>query len=150
MARSVSYPSGAAAVTFGQIDLDDEFDWADEVADFRWQVRHLWPSAYATDHWLGREDRVVAANRHAYFGLSEYCGLVSYWLVPRDDTGHPELSAAWCLQVAPRFVKEFGTLSKVGTFSNGGGVYERKDGAPVGPDQFEDKPYVIGGLLTDG
>ena len=65
------------------------------------------------------------ANRHAWVGVSEYCGLVAFWIVAKDDTGHEALSERWVAQVADRFTSTFSTLNRLGTFSNGEGVFER-------------------------
>lgn len=154
MGRSVSYPSNAAAVTFGTFDGEDEYDWLDLVDEFRMSLRHLFPSASREDEWLGREDHAVAGNGHALFGLSEYGGLVSYWMVPREDTygDISPLSQAWCDRAAAKFEAAFGEMVKVGTFSNGGGVYGPKPGAGAPADNLDTNTghLVINGLLTDG
>lgn len=127
MARSVSYPRGAL-VAFSYLDEEmDYFDFQDFLESEREYVSSLWPSLHAADHWRGHEDHVLAANSLVEFGISEYCGLVAYWLVPREDL-EPSLEAfaqRWIDQVSPRFLKTFGTLRKLGTFSNGEAVFER-------------------------
>ncbi len=123
MGRSVSYATGSQVVTFRDIDGDDDdFDYL--VDDFRDQLRYLFPSVVAVDEWIGREDHVLAENKLARFGISEYCGLVSYWIVPVDSDLEP-LAKRWIDSIADKFVKTFGELSKVGSFSNGEGVYQR-------------------------
>lgn len=128
MGRSVSYPRGAL-VAFTHIDDEmDYLDWQDMLDSERDYVQSLWPSFEPADHWRGREDHVIARNRLVEFGMSEYCGLVAYWLVPRDDlesAGLEALAETWIARVAPRFLKTFGTLRKIGTFSNGEAVFER-------------------------
>lgn len=127
MGRSVSYPSGAL-VAFTHIEDDmDYHDFQDMLESEREYAISLWPSLYEADHWRGREDHVIATNSLVEFGISEYCGLVAYWLVPREDL-EPSLEAfaqRWIDQVAPRFLRTFGTLRKIGTFSNGEAVFER-------------------------
>lgn len=152
MGRSVSYPTHATAVTFEHHDFEDEFDWLDLVDDYRYALKQTFPSVISDDEWLDREDHAVASNGHAYFGLSEYGGLVAFWMVPREDShGYVSpLAEAWCASVAAKFEASFGSLRKVGSFSNGGGIYARRDGEPVGPDQFDTSPITINGLLTDG
>lgn len=151
MGRSVSYPSNTAGLSFAHVEIEDQWDWDDLVDDFRHEVGRLFPSTYADDRWLGREDHVLVSNAFAHFGLSEYCGMVAYWVVPRDDLdgSAAALAQGWCNRIAPRFEAHFGDLVKVGNFSNGGGVYARRDGKPVGPDNL-DGPVVINGMLTDG
>lgn len=150
MGRSVSYPYNAAAVTFEHLDIYDELDWEDALYDYRETLRNIFPSVTLCGRWIGREDHVVAENGHAEFGISEYGGLVSYWMVAKDDGDNPGLSEAWARNSAATFEAHTGSLRKVGSFSNGGGVYARADGAPVGPDQFDTNPITINGLLTDG
>lgn len=152
MGRSVSYPHGAV-VTFTNVEFDDhdaEFQWDDLVYDFRQHLKYLFPSVENADDWIGREDHVLAENGHAQFGMSEYCGLVSYWMVPKEDGYHMELSQRWVEQVSDKFTSNFGTLKKVGVFSNGGGIYEPINGHDPGPDQFDHNPIVINGMVTDG
>jgi hypothetical protein len=150
MGRSVSYPTGAV-VTFANVEIADEFDYDDLVYDFRQHLKFLFPSVDDTSEWLDREDHAVAENGHAWFGMSEYCGLVSYWMVAKDHMGdNPNFAEHWVNQVADKFTSNFGTLKKVGVFSNGGGIYEPINGHDPGPDQFDHNPIVINGLVTDG
>lgn len=155
MGRSVSYPPNADAVTFQHLDFDEDtdFDW-EVIQPFQDRLKRLWPSVDDDDRWLGREHHVVASNDHAFFGVSEYGGLVAYWVLPREWDGYGPDTAAlshhWCEQIADKFERAFGDLVKLGAFSNGGGIYGRRDGEPVGPDQFETNPITISGLLTDG
>lgn len=123
MGRSVSYPSGAV-VAFSSIDTEDEFEFEDAVEDFQEQVLDMFPSTHAENGWLGREDRILVANSHCHFGVSEYCGLVAYWVVPRGDAEHPELAERWFNQIARRFQRRFETLNKIGTASNGESFFQ--------------------------
>ena len=150
MGRSVSVASGAFAVAYkdcsrlGYVTEDedgkelaepyyDEFlasdDWDDFIADCTGQLKKLYPSFTACDKWLGREDHAILENSFAYFGISEYMGLVSLWLVAKegDDYGDEQagLRERWTEQVGGRFEKEFSELHKLGTFSNGEAVFER-------------------------
>jgi len=155
MGRSVSVASGAFAVVYqnckdfgyrtedeegnkiAEPELDEylaELDWEDFMENLRADAKALFPSLENCDKWLDREDHAILENRFAYFGISEYMGLVSIWLVLKNDlhdyydrrdwTG---IATKWADQVKPKFEKNFGDLRKVGTFSNGEGVYERKN-----------------------
>ena len=152
MGRSVSYPSDALVV-FAQTPRDsdwcsecssavdececheDDRNWLEGETDWDWlkedmqgRIQNLFPSFYDVDEWIGREDHVLARNSFVRFGVSEYCGLMSIWLVVRDDlesAGLEALAEQWIKAVASRFRKEFGELVKVGSFSNGEGVYRR-------------------------
>lgn len=112
----------------GKIQPDsDSYDTL--LDDFRDHLHYLFPSTVSEDKWLGDEDHVLASNRHALFGMSEYCGLVSYWIVPQEWDGYaPDttaLSLRWIDQIADKFVAAFGELSKVGTASNGESFYRQ-------------------------
>jgi hypothetical protein len=110
---------------------EDHDGWRFEqlVEDFRYQLKQMFPSVENADDWIGREDHVLAENRLARFGISEYCGLVSYWIVPKEWDGYgadPEpLAKRWIASIEDKFVKAFGELTKVGSMSNGEGVYRR-------------------------
>jgi hypothetical protein len=133
MGRSVSYPSEARVVTFRYLDIEepDDADWLWDytVSEFRRCLRAMFPSVEPADDWIGREDHVLAENRLARFGMSEYCGLVSYWIVPRGDDPQWSLATQWIDSIADKFVAAFGELTKVGSMSNGEGVYRRIDKA---------------------
>jgi hypothetical protein len=156
MGRSVSYATGSQVVTFkhlepvecehcdenNQIDgktcahcegsghvEQDEFDFDMLIDDFRDHLKYLFPSVTSCDEWIGNEDHVLAENGLARFGMSEYCGLVSYWIVPKEaDYYGPDiepLAKRWIDSIADKFVAAFGELTKVGSMSNGEGVYRQ-------------------------
>jgi hypothetical protein len=132
MARSVSTPHNAVVVAYRHYDDLDEFEWDNIVYDFRYQSQERWPSLIEIDKWLGREDHAFIENEHAIFGISEYCGLVAYWVVPHEDEYFPQhnsLHEHWCLQIADNFNKLFGDLVKLGTFSNGEAIYRKMEPA---------------------
>lgn len=95
------------------------------------KMQKLFPSMRACDKWLGREDHAVLENAFCYFGISEYSGCVSLWLADKDrDFGaSPAIVEHWKEQVKPKFQKNFGTMVKLGTFSNGESVFQRKEKA---------------------
>lgn len=111
----------------------DELDWEQQIEDFQSHLKSLFPSVEPADSWIDNEDHVLAENKLACFGMSEYCGLVSYWIVPRgrhswgDDMQTTPLAERWIASIADKFVAAFGELSKVGSMSNGEGVYRRID-----------------------
>lgn len=102
-------------------------DWDDIVEHFRASVLRHYPSTWAADKWIGRENRVVAMNAHACFGLSEYCGCIAYWVVLRKDIpmGEEGLAQGWFNQIETKFEQRFATLTRLGTFSNGEAIYQR-------------------------
>ena len=132
MGRSVSRPSNAEQVLYAHFDCEDEEDgqwfFQDAIDNMQRAMIKRYPSLSKCDEWIGygrSEDHALLENRHAYIGVSEYCGLVSIWIVPKDDK--PELAAHWCSQVKLEDAAEcFGQrLVKEGTMSNGEGVFRQ-------------------------
>lgn len=151
MGRSVSYASGSVAkvyydvsnfgATYDDAGLPDggycgdqgQWEWEDFKEGLRHDIETLWPSFKPCKEWLGNEDLAFMENRFAYIGLSEYWGLACLWLVPKDSDGYyPEdikrdnLARGWCSKITPKFLAKFGELNKLGSFSNGEAIYERK------------------------
>lgn len=148
MARSVSYAKGAKWVLYTHVEEpkpegcdygdpphqdDCQIAWDDFMGTLKDELQARFPSLTACDEWLGREDRAVLQNDHAYFGVSEYMGLVSVWAVPKQDDGWGQnmdgLHAHWtglAEAKAKDAVKAAGELLvKVATFSNGEAVFQR-------------------------
>jgi hypothetical protein len=153
MGRSVSYPRGASVVYAetptnsycascgdyageGGCDCSEEDrDWREGEVDWDWvmddhrqTLRAMFPSFWDADEWLDREDHVLARNSLVSFGVSEYCGLMSIWLVPRGDLENAGLEAfaeRWIAAVLPKFRKAFGQYEKLGSMSNGEGVFRK-------------------------
>lgn len=141
MGRSVSYPAGAQ-VAFLPLDTgeDDDFEWEYQclIDDIRDTVRQVFPSFDAIDCWRGREDRVLMRNTFADIGISTYGGIAAVWLAERSDTSyayarewgrHSALAQGWISQAAPRFDRLFGTLDRLGQFSNGEAIYQLRKAA---------------------
>jgi hypothetical protein len=151
MSRSVSYANGAFAIayrdisSFGYRDEDEEgnkienpeynevqgsFDWECWLDSLKEKAKHFFPSLTDCDKWVGREDHAILENRFCYMGVSEYCGLVSIWLVLKDNLCDYKdiqgIAENWAEQVKGKFYKNFGDLVKIGTFSNGESIYQRK------------------------
>ncbi len=113
-------------------DASDDWDWY--VEDFQREMKRAFPSMSECDEWVGREDHALLENQYAFFGVSEYCGLVSMWVQPKDPHYSENESWEarrdhWISQIGPKFYKVastcFGTaLRKMGTFSNGESVYQ--------------------------
>lgn len=166
MGRSVSYPSAAQVITFATMEstfadcecgaeVDTSFrgtcdscgreveavgdDFDELIEDFQQHLKSLFPSVEPADSWIDNEDHVLAENKLARFGMSEYCGLVSYWIVPKEYSGPKgefyyssdrfiePMSKRWIASISDKFVAAFGELTKVGSMSNGEGVYRRID-----------------------
>lgn len=135
MGRSVSRPSESFAVAYEYIDYnedDTDFQWDDYKEGVINRARKIAPSFSECDTWPGREDHAILENSFCYLGISEYCGLVAVWLLPKELEGDRDLSglqSQWLGQMEGKFHKVFGTLNKVGIFSNGEAVFSRKETA---------------------
>jgi hypothetical protein len=130
MGRSVSIPSGATVVAFDSVDTSDwdEFDaeheWEWIAEDAAGRMNEIAPSMSPDKGWAGREGMILASNAFAKFGMSSYCGLISYWLIPEEGNG---LAEAWCNKIAPKFEETFGSLNYIGSASNGEAFFNRKE-----------------------
>ena len=150
MGRSVSYADNYSAIAyvdvsdFGTCENEDgeEFDndfqaqinwdfWLENVQE---QIMGKWGSFVTCNKWLEREVHAILANDFAYITVSSYGGLASLCLVSRyeyDDVCYDEsqrmanLSKGFCGRIASRFEKMFGEYRKIGSFSNGEGVFEK-------------------------
>lgn len=151
MGRSVSHPSGSIAKSYfdvsdfganydddgNQLEGYDEYvaqiqwdDWLDYISE---QLVAKMPSLEPCEEWLGNEDKAILENRFCYVGVSEYCGLACLWLVPKDTSDYTgdyslePLQNRW-LDGAAGKVENLSELVKLGTFSNGEAIYEKKRG----------------------
>lgn len=131
MSRSVSVPRNAEVVCYQHRKFEDEFEWEDLVEDIRESCKSVWPSLEDCDEFLDREDHALLENRLVYIGVSEYCGLVAIWIVPKEDYYGNEkpLAFGWIGRISERFREMFGELVCKGRFSNGEAVFSYKDDA---------------------
>lgn len=141
MGRSVNYPSNSEFTVFmagpeledGLDDYTDEWDWFKENLSDR--LVEAFPSLSECDTWDGRECHGFLENSFGKFFLSEYCGLVSLsfklddlcdnvFYGGSDTTG---LGENWASNAYDSVVEKFkdSLYRKLGSFSNGEGVYER-------------------------
>lgn len=135
MGRSVDYLNNAVGVTYIDIseDVEDSFEWKTWLEDLNDLIKDQAKSLYKPikDLWEGRETRIILQNDHVNIGVSEYCDLVSVSMAVRDDSHAPGLSEHWAEKMWPKIEKAIieayrgNSLRKIGTFSNGEGVFER-------------------------
>lgn len=130
MSRSVSTPSGAVAIAYRDVsEFQDEFEWDFFKENIIDQLQRAFPSLAEADSWIGREDHVVLENGHCKVTISEYCGLAAISLVPETHDCYPaedNLADHWCHQVSDKFVNLLSELNKIGTFSTGEAIFERR------------------------
>lgn len=131
MGRSVSVARGSLVVMYAHVDFSEDDDyswlWEDIKGNLTYELRGKYSTLHLCDKWLGREDHAILENKHAYIGISEYCGIVSIWVTPKNESA---TSRNWCLSTEKnlgKIVSEVFSvrLKKVGTFSNGEAVFER-------------------------
>jgi hypothetical protein len=144
MGRSVSYANGSEVVIYAHIEAvyDDEDNYDEFESQYAWDcaIENLvdssleaFPSLNKCDEWLGREDHAILESNLVYVGISEYCGLVSVWVVPKDKDSDKNYfsfgvrSANIMKAKLEQIVQEsFGVrLNKVGQFSNGEAVFNK-------------------------
>jgi hypothetical protein len=78
----------------------------------------------------------MLSNSYAYFGWSEYCGLVAVWVSAKEKDWNASgawysMRDKWIASIEKKFAKAVGKscgvpLAKVGTFSNGEAVFSEK------------------------
>lgn len=103
--RFYLYPQrdGKTSSDFGQMQQDWE-DWLDNLKEV---LTCKFKSLRQCDRWLDREGHAILENGHAYIGVSEYCGMVCLWCVPKGNANigwgreHEQagLHVSWCCQV---------------------------------------------------
>ncbi len=132
MGRSVWTPSNAYELVFFQheCDAEDPFEWDDLIDNIRYTMLDKFPSFSNADHWPERESRCIMENKVMRIQISEYCGLVSLAVVPieldHDMTAVEKTLYDKLLEDAAVLIRgTWGTLRKIGTFSNGESFFER-------------------------
>lgn len=130
MGRSVDYLNNASAVIYCHIDSEDEYAFDDFFDNVKTELQDKYPSLDTCDRWDGRETRIFLESNLVEIGISEYCGLVSVSIRPNQRMGANEsLAENWISKTEAGIRKICSnysqTLRKVGTFSNGEGVFEK-------------------------
>lgn len=111
----------------------DLFEWNMFMEYLTETLQELFPSLDTCKRWDGGETQIFLENKLVEIGISEYCGLVSVSVRPseRYDGDNIEgLAINWIDKVWDKVdakLKDNGTtvIRKVGTFSNGEGVFEK-------------------------
>lgn len=129
MSRSVSYLSNANHVAYINGNyIQNEYDWNNFKENITVRLQEMFKSLEEANRWDDNETHIFLENEHAEVGISEYCGLVSVSIRHKEYDGYgydqTGLHKHWVDVVADKFLS-IGELRKVGTFSNGEGVYER-------------------------
>ncbi len=117
-------------------EQDSQLLFDDFSDDLKTLLAEAFPSLNPDEEWLGREDKALLSNSYAYFGWSEYCGLVAVWVSVKEKDWNSSsawyaMRDRWISSIEKKFAKVVGKswgvpLTKVGTFSNGESVFAQK------------------------
>jgi hypothetical protein len=137
MGRSVSYLNNSVFVLYFPFDYsenpeDDNMNWDDMIENLKYEIKAKLPSYHKTDEWDNRETRIILKNNLCNIGISEYCGLVSLSVAPKNneyDVWHESFALRHAQQIKGTLEKVLNDLglkrlSKIGTFSNGESIFE--------------------------
>jgi len=112
----------------------DNINWDDMQINLQYALSAKYKSLDTCKKWAEypyRENRIILKNRYAQISISEYCGCGAISIFVDPKTELIELAEHWISQVYPgisKIVAEYcTTLNRIGTFSNGCGVFERKE-----------------------
>jgi len=143
MGRSVNYLDNAEVVLYfpfeGGEDENGQYDefcasleWDDTVKNLQAEIIAKLPSYRECDKWDNRETKIILENNLCHIGISEYCGLVSLSVAPKNndyDIWHEQFAIRHARQIEKTLAKVLDDLSlkrlnRIGTFSNGEGVFK--------------------------
>ena len=145
MGRSVSYLNNSVFVLYfpfevednGEENFRDEFlvqmAWDDMIDSLQCAITRKLPSYYKTDKWGNRETRIILENNLCIIGISEYCGLVSLSVAPRNndyDAWHESFALRHANQIENtlrKVLEDLGltNLRKIATASNGEAFFQK-------------------------
>lgn len=138
MGRSVNYLNNAEVVLYFNTEIEDSFEWSEMVQDLIVAIKSKLPSYYASiNKWDNRETRIILDNKFCNIGISEYCGLVSLSVAPKEQTEYysdNQYKQNFAIHHARQIEKTLqkcldnlglNRLNKLGTFSNGESIYQK-------------------------
>jgi hypothetical protein len=118
------------------VETDEYEDASIVIEDIQEYIRSIFPGFDPCSRWDGRETHIILEGYGLEIGLSEYCGLAS--LSVRVDEGPLEYSEDdeayetdrqkalnWINENWDEATKYWNKYRKIGTFSNGEGVFEK-------------------------
>jgi hypothetical protein len=122
--------------TCNEDDVDDDGyqqAWDDFYCNTKYAIKGLFPSLTDCDRFEGNEDRIFLENDLVEIGISEYCQGVTISVRPKEsryEQNTEGLAINWINKVwdkvEAKLSEHCDIYRKVGTFSNGEGVYEKK------------------------
>ena len=136
MGRSVNYLNNAQRILYlSFMENEEDEDLAQMYwGDFEEEVKSCFSSCPSlenpySERWDNNETKIILENNLAEVGISEYCGLVSVSIQARTEENE-SLAINWIYKTWPGICKSFkdhfqgSMLTRLGTFSNGEGVFE--------------------------
>lgn len=142
MGRSVNYLNNAEVVLYFPYESENDgymnqLNWNDLIRNLQNEIKAKLPSYNNCDDWDNRETKIILENSFCNIGISEYCGLVSLSVAPKEfdscysDTVFKENFAINHAQSIKKTLEKvlanlsLTNLRKIGTFSNGEAVFQR-------------------------
>jgi hypothetical protein len=136
MGRSVDYLRGARRIAYfdwpSWEDYDGDIQHEDHVFvvdDIRESIKAELPEFGNEQKWDGRETSIILSGYGTEIGLSEYGGLTSLSIrVNTDEVEGEDIEKVekWIDENWEKISRFYDEYLKVGTFSNGEGVFESK------------------------
>jgi hypothetical protein len=137
MGRSIM-TYGESAVHFAH-NIEDDFegfefsDMMEYIADQIAEKYTSFENVIQENKWVGREGRIILENQLIQVAITEYCGLaaVSFIIDPAAEeynyTALAQRLIPYIETYTTKLLKKsgYGVLSRIGTFSNGVGVYKK-------------------------
>lgn len=153
MGRSVNYLTGAEYVIYFKADwINEEYEdgeynedlssmnWDEFMVNLKSSICHKLKSYYNCEEWDNNETKIFLKNELAEIGISEYCGLYSLSVRAREDEfsynadnikeGLSKHHVEQIRNTLEKCLKDSGgeLLNRVGTLSNGCGVFKKNKG----------------------
>ena len=138
MSRSVNYLNNAEVVLYFPFEYSDNsedniLNWNDLEDNLKYEIKAKLPSYYISDKWDNSETKIILENNLCCIGISEYYGLVSLSVAPKNneyDVWYEQFSKHHALQIKKTLEKcidyvSLNRLHKIGTFSNGEAVFKK-------------------------
>jgi hypothetical protein len=134
MGRSVNYLDNAEVIIYFNLEIEEngQLSWDDTIENLKSSIQKRLPSYSQVDKWDNRETKIILQNYLCNIGVSEYCGLVSLSVAPRNNdfvNEHESLAKHHAGQIEKTLQKIVDDITgsrliRKGTFSNGTGVFE--------------------------
>jgi len=134
MGRSVNYLKNAEFKHYISTEnIQDSWEWEDFKSDIVSIIKEKYKSFSECDEWEGNETKIILENNLAIVGISEYCGLTSISIAPKEfryyEKDNTALAIKWINSISDNLEKlldkNFDCYRKIGTFSNGESVYSK-------------------------